>query len=171
MNVQRRLLEAPTVGLYSIPLFQANQFLEEWGHKLGPCVRPFYSQAFALEVHGSPVCVAISASVVNHPVAGYHREQLVELARLGARVGWANRVMLRLWREVCAPMWPCWKAAAAVSYSLNAMHRGDLYRFDGWEKIREDCGSGGGGTWSTPRREQPALSGRKTLWLYRLGDK
>lgn len=103
------------------------------------------------------------------PVAGFRRTEVVELARLGAKVRWANRVLLRLWREVCAPSWPCWPVRAAVSYSVNALHSGNLYRFDGWEKVREDCGSGGGGTYSTRRLPGTSLHGRKTLWVYRYG--
>ncbi len=165
---QARLFEAPVVGLYQIAVHRANELLAMWGHKLGPCGRPFHSEAFAIEFHGDPIAVAISASVVNGPVGGLERDQVVELARLAARVRWANRVMLRLWRETCAPAWPCWPVRAAVSYSHNAMHSGNLYRFDGWEKVREDCGSsGGGGTWGRPRADGDAVRGSKTLWLWR----
>jgi hypothetical protein len=75
--------------------------------------------------------------------------------------------MLRLWREVCAPKWAGWQVRVAVSYSHNAHHRGDLYRFDGWERVRDDCGSSGGGTWSTARTGDDARSGNKSLWLWR----
>lgn len=164
---QTRLFEEPAVGLYSLPVPDANDLLIEWGHQLGRCERPFHSEAFALEVHGRTVAVAISASVVGSPVAGYFRDEVVELARQAACEPWANRVLLRLWREICAPAWPCWPVRAAVSYSMNAMHRGDLYRFDGWEKIREDCGSSGGGTYSRKRAKGDKRLGSKTLWLYR----
>lgn len=167
---QRRLFEVPAVGLYDLDLDDANRLLVEWGHKLGPCERPFRSEAFALELHGEPISVAISASTVSETAAGFDRVQLVELARLAARVRWANRVMIRLWREVCAPKWPCWPVRAAVSYSHNAMHSGNLFRFDGWEKVREDCGSSGGGTWSKPRAEGDAVRGSKTLWLWRFPE-
>lgn len=80
MSAQARLLELPAVGLYPIEVVDANRLLVEWGHKLGPCERPFHSEAFALEVHGAPIAVTISASVVGSPVAGYHREEVVELA-------------------------------------------------------------------------------------------
>jgi len=56
---------------------------------------------------------------------------------------------------------------AAVSYSHNTMHRGDLYRFDGWEKVKDDCGSSGGGTWGRKRQNTEAVYGRKSLWVYR----
>lgn len=164
---QQRLLDVPAVGLYPMPVADANALLLAWGHKLGPCERPFHSEAFALELHGEPISVAISASIVNGPVAGYERTEVVELARQAAAAAWANRVMIRLWREVCAPAWPCWPVRAAVSYSHNGMHRGDLYRFDGWEKVREDSRSGGGGSWGRKRKSTDAVYGSKTLWVYR----
>ena len=92
---------------------------------------------------------------------------MVELARLGASVPWASRVILRLWRETCAPRWKCWPVRAAVSYSHNAMHTGNLYRFDGWRPVRDDCGSSGGGSWSRPRYATDVVHGKKTLWLWR----
>lgn len=158
---------APAIGLYPISLRDANALLLEWRHKLGACERPFHSEAYALEMHGSPIAVAISASIVSATVASYRRNEVVELARQAACVPWANRIMIRLWREVCAPMWQCWPVQAAVSYSKNSTHSGDLYRFDGWEKVRDDCGSSGGGTWSEKRSPDSALTGRKTLWLHR----
>lgn len=166
---QQRLIDAPAAGLYPISLVDANRLLVEWQHKLGACVRPFHSEAFALEVHGRPVAVGMSASIVNGPVGGYRRDQVVELARQGACERWANRVMIRLWREVCARSWPCWPVKAAVSYSANSMHSGDLYRFDGWQKIRDDAGSSGGGTWSKTRAADDVKRGSKTLWLYEFG--
>lgn len=161
---QSRLFDAPAAGLYPLSVPAANELLTAWGHKLGPCERPFHSEAFAFELHGEPIAVAISASIVGVTAAGYPREQVVELARQAARERWANRVMIRLWREICAPAWPCWPVWAAVSYSKNSTHSGDLYRFDGWRKVREDCGSSGGGTWSSPTPE--ARSGSKTLWCF-----
>lgn len=156
-------------GVYPLEVSAANELLVAWGHRLGPCTRPFHSEAYALEVDGVRRAVAISASIINGPVAGYGRQEVVELARLGAGEPWACRVMLRLWREVCAPRWSSWPIRAAVSYSLNSMHPGNLYRFDGWEKVTESAGSNGGGTWSRPRRPDDPTSGRKTLWVWRYG--
>lgn len=166
--LQLRLLDVPIVGIHPIDMWNANRLLVEWGHKLGPCERPFRQEAYALEVDARPVAVAVSASIVNGPVAGYDRQQVVELARLGASERWANRVMLRLWRECCAPRWACWPVLAAVSYSVNAMHSGDLYRFDGWEKVRDDAGgSRGGGTWTRKRDANEPVVGKKSLWVWR----
>jgi hypothetical protein len=38
---------------------------------------------------------------------------------------------------------------------------------NGWEKIREDCGSSGGGAWTKPRAIGDAALGGKTLWVWR----
>lgn len=165
--MQARLFDVPIVGVFPITVADANTLLVEWGHKLGACNRPFHQEAFALEVQGRPVAVAVSASIVNGPVGGYERNETVELARQAACEPWANRLMIRLWRETCAPLWPCWPVKAAVSYSKNSMHSGDLYRFDGWEKVRTDAGSRGGGGWSRERYAGEAALGPKTLWLWR----
>jgi antitoxin VapB len=164
---QLRLLEVPLVGLYPCSIDTANTCLIRWGHKLGACKRPFRSEAFGLELDGQVIAIAISASIVSDHIAGYQRDEVVELARLAAANGWANRIMLRLWREVCAPRWQCWPVKAAVSYSHNAMHSGDLYRFDGWEKNRCDAGSSGGGTWSKKRDKSETVYGKKSLWLWK----
>lgn len=172
---QARLLDAPLAALTVPTVDDANRLLIGWGHRLGACHRPFDQQAFSLEVDGRPVAVAISASIVSATVAGrpddgrYRRTEVVELARLCAEPDspWANRVLLRLWRECCAPRWPHWDVKAAISYSHNAHHRGDIYRFDGWAKIADDCGSSGGGRWSSPRRATDVVYGKKTLWVWR----
>jgi hypothetical protein len=163
------LLHAPMVGLVPCSLDLANDLLVRWEHRLGPCHRPFRSEAFGLELDGRWVAVAISASVASNTVAGYRRQEVVELARLGRSptAPWVLRVMLRLWREVCAPRWTCWPVKAAISYHKQAWHSGDIYRFDGWEKGSENCGSSGGGAWSRQRYAGDAAHGRKTLWVWR----
>lgn len=165
--MQARLLDVPMSGVYPISVDEANVLLVKWGHKLGPVNRPFRQEAYALELLGRVVSIATSGSIVNGPVAGYQRDEVVELTRLAACEPWANRVMLRLWREVCAPAWKSWPVLAAVSYSHNAMHRGDLYRFDGWEKVKDNCGSSGGGSWSRKRYATEAVMGKKSLWVWR----
>jgi hypothetical protein len=166
---QLPLLYAPIIGLVPYTLDYANRLLVHWEHKLGICERPFRSEAFGLELDGRAIAVAISASAVSSTVAGYARQEVVELARLGRapEAPWVLRVMLRLWRSVLAPRWECWPVKAAISYHKQAWHSGDIYRFDGWEKIREDCGSSGGGAWTKPRAIGDAALGRKTLWVWR----
>lgn len=170
---QPRLLDVPMAGLYPLgstvaALADANRLLvHRWRHRLGPVNRPFRSESFVLELQGEPVAVAVSASTVSDTVAGYRRDQVVELARLAGEP-WATRVMLRLWREACAPLWASWPVLAAISYSHNAMHRGDLYRFDGWERITDAAGrSGGGGAWTRRRDASDVARGAKTLWCWR----
>ena len=169
--VAPRLFDLPVAGLYPMELDEANRLLVLWGHRLGACERPYRSEGWALEVAGRAVAVAISATTVSSTVAGYRREEVVELARLGSSGGWANRVMLRLWREVAAPLWGWWSPRAAVSYSL-AVNRGDLYRFDGWTRLADTAGSGGGGTWSSPRiGDDPRRPRSKSLWVWRYDER
>lgn len=164
---QLRLLDVPIVGVYPMDVAGANRLLVEWGHELGPVERPFHQEAFSLDVGNRPVAVAVSASIVSATAGGFGRFESVELARQAACERWANRVMIRLWRETLAELWPCWPVKAAISYSKNSMHSGDLYRFDGWEKVRDDAGSSGGGTYSRKRSNTDAVFGKKTLWLWR----
>lgn len=167
---QLSLAPAALVGVHEVSMLEGNQLLDRWGHYLGPCNRPFGQQAFVLALGSEPLSVAISASAVSSTAAGLPRGQLVELARLCSSEPWATRVMLRLWREVCAPAWPHWRVRAAIAYSQNDRHEGRIYRFDGWAKITDQAGiSGGGGQWSTATKGK-ARAGMKTLWLWRYPD-
>ena len=147
MAAEQLAFPMPVAGLTPVSLAWANTLLVRWGHYLGPVSRPFGSQAWALDVCGDPVSVAVSCSTVSETAAGLSRSELVELARLCSDPAqrWATRPMLRLWREVAAPRWPYWPVSAAVAYSQNSRHQGDLYRWDGWQKVSDDCGSAGGG--------------------------
>jgi hypothetical protein len=158
----------PLASFAEIDMADANRLLEEWGHYLGACRRPFGQQAFALTLGERPVAVAVSASAVNH-AAGYQRNEIVELARLVRHpdIGWVSRPALRLWREIAAPAWPYWPVKAAIAYSQNMRHDGELYRWDGWTKVTDKAGSSGGGMWSRKREQGDAVYGRKTLWLWR----
>lgn len=165
---QSRLFDMPLVGLYPLTMERANRLLVAWRHKLGPVERPFGQCAYCLEVGNRVLAVATSGSTVSATVAGYARGEVVELTRLCAFPGntWLNRVLLRLWREVCAPAWPYWPVKAAVSYSHNAMHRGDIYRTDGWTKVTDRAGFVSGSNYGRGAAEY-AASGYKTLWLWR----
>jgi hypothetical protein len=169
----------PVAGLMPVSLAWANTLLTRWGHYLGPCERPFGAQAWTLEVESRAVAVAVGCSTVSEHIAGEDRggpvhmarAELIELARLCADPGhrWATRPMLRLWREIAAPRWPYWPVTAAVAYSQNRRHAGDIYRWDGWTRIADNCGAqlGAGGTWSRKRRATDAVHGQKSLWLWR----
>jgi hypothetical protein len=149
----------------------ANGLLVEWGHNLGGVSRPSPMQAYALELNGEPISVAVSAFTVSNNVAGYDRTEVVECARLCTAPGnaWATRVMLRLWREVCAPCWPYGPVLAAVSYSQNAHHSGNLYRFDGWTRVTEKAGTTKDGTqkWNRGEQNTKRPMGSKSLWIWR----
>lgn len=167
LPTQPRLVDLPMAGLYPLHIDRANYLLVAWGHKLGEADRPFGQVAYGLEIAGEIVNVAVSGSTVSATVAGYRRQEVVELTRLCAVPGnaWANRVMLRLWREVCAPLWPYWPVQAAVSYSHNAMHHGDIYRADGWIKVSDKAGFTSGSNYGRGV-EGYAAAGKKTLWLW-----
>lgn len=157
------------VGLNPITLFSANELLTEWEHPLGACKRPFGSQAWALELNGSPIAVAISASTVSKTVAGYSRGEVVELARIGRHPDHpgAIRPVLRLWRDYLAQSWPYWPVKAAISYAMPGTP-GNIYRFDGWERIGKCRVSPGGGTWTIKDPKVSRIAdGIKTLWVYR----
>lgn len=163
----------PIAGLEPISKTEANQLVVAWDHNLGPCERRFGHDCWALIVgSGNPVSVVIGASTVSDHVTDgsggqLQRGAIVECARLCSDPAnrWATRPMLRLWRECAAQLWPYWPVAAAVAYSQKRRHDGDIYRWDGWKLLSDDCGrSGGGGGWSKPRPSTAASSGPKRLW-------
>lgn len=166
--VPLRFASVPLVGLVPVDLDEANALLVEWGHYLEECDRPFRNEAFVLDYLGEPLSLAITSSIVSTTVCDYRRNEVVELSRLATKPGknWATRVTLRLWREIAAPLYVPWKPRAAVAYSKNDRHEGRIYRFDGWTKVTDKAGSGGGGTWSRKRSEGDAEGGHKTLWLW-----
>lgn len=159
------------VGLMPCSIDDANDLLVAWGHRLGPCNRPFGQIGYVLEFLGVPVSVAISASTVSDTVAGFRRMDVVECARQCSdpAESWASRIMIRLWRQVCAPKWPYWPVKAGISYSKNSMHSGNLYRFDGWEKVSDDCGFVSGSNYGRGVEDYPA-AGKKTLWIWRYAE-
>lgn len=170
-------LSQPRLGPYAlievieITATDSAALLDKWGHYLGACHRPYTMERHALLVHGEPVATTVSASTVSSTVRAtdgryWSRTEVVELARLAAADRWATRVMLRLWREVLAPAWPCWRVRAAVAYSQSYRHDGRIYRHDGWVCAREDAGGIGGGTWSTRREAGHPAFGAKRLWIY-----
>jgi hypothetical protein len=147
----------------------ADMLLREWGHWLGGCNRPFGRQSFGLEIGGlGIVSVAVSASTVNEHCGGFHRQEVVELARLcsAPECGWATRVCLRLWRELAPAAWPYWPVRAVVSYSNALRHSGNIYRFDGWKCIAKSRGSVGGGTWTRHKVMEPKL-----IWAFEVEER
>jgi hypothetical protein len=162
----------PLARFEQIEALEGDRALRDWGHYLGANDRPFGRQDFGLFVDDDLVAVAVSASTVGATCAGFDRFEVVELARLVRRpdARWCTRVALRLWREI-APT--CWRnvyrdkwphVRAVVSYSNETRHRGDIYRFDGWQKFGVNRGSTGGGGYTKVRETSEA----KAVWFYPL---
>lgn len=113
---------------------------------MGAMLRPSYAieAHHALFEHGRPVAVTAAGEPVREVVGqtGIRRDQAVELTRLCAARRDLCRPMLRLWREMIFPaVAGAHGREVAVSYQDEALHNGDLYRFDGWLLL----GKGGGG--------------------------
>lgn len=128
---------APIAHLSAIPLHEANDLLVKWGHKMGPLLRGKSGalHVHALHVHGNPVALATTSSLIAPNVGGglghLTRANCVELSRLCAGERWACRVMLRLWRET---VFPACGVPYAVSYQDSDAHTGNTYRLDGWQR-------------------------------------
>ena len=146
---------SPLVHLAQIENAEADRALVSWGHKMGPCRRPMGKlRSHGLFAHGDLVALVVTADLVAATCAGFRRDEAIELARLCASRSDLCRPMLRLWREFVPP---AFGREWAVSYQDEALHSGNVYRFDGWIKLREHCSSG------TDRRS--GRSGRiKTVW-------
>lgn len=158
---------------------ECNGLLTAWEHQLGPCNRPFGQDRWLLIVAGRPVALAVSGSLVSPTLRDetdreWPRREVVELARIARHPDepWSLRVMLRLWREVLAGEWSHWTPGLLVSYALPG-RTGDMYRFDGWTKVREVKRSspGVGSTWAKPSASDAVGNGRKTLWVYHRADR
>ncbi|WP_011579019.1 MULTISPECIES: hypothetical protein [Chelativorans] len=133
-DVQFRAIERPDLNL----------LLVEWEHRMGPVRRPNRGWSHGLFHDGQPVAVVATDRLIRERVAGFDRAQAIELSRLAAARPDLTRVVLRLWRAVvfpaiCAEGGYTW----AVSYQDAVLHRGNLYRFDGWVTVgRSRSGTG-----------------------------
>ncbi len=146
---------APIQHIEAIENAEADAALIAWGHKMGPCKRPMGTLvSHGMFAHGKLVALTVTADLVAATAAGMTREEAIELARLCASRPDLCRPMLRLWREF---VFPCFGKPWAVSYQDEALHTGNVYRFDGWVQLRENCRSG------TDKRS--GRKGRtKTVW-------
>ena len=141
------MMIAPVVHIERINRDQLNRCLVDWGHRMGPFTRPAYAidAHYALFHNGAAVAVTSASDTVREVVAqtGLRRDQCVELARLCAARPHLCRPMLRLWREFIFPaLAERHGRQIAVSYQDEALHSGDVYRFDGWAMIGKGGGTG-----------------------------
>lgn len=170
MGALALLYEPSVVGVDAVERKVANRLLDSWGtHPLGPCLRPFEVDSHVLYVRGAPVALTMTASIVSPTVETHSRSEVVELARIARSpdAAWALRPMLRLWREALVFDWRSWPFVAAYSYAVPGTE-GDIYRFDGWEKIgrRRKARAGKSSTWSKASATDSIADGEKTLWRY-----
>ena len=140
-------LAAPIAHIEAIDRAALNRLLVAWGHRMGPYTRPSYAieAHHALFQHGEPVAVTAAGDTVREVVGqtGIPRSRCVELVRLCAARRDLCRPMLRLWREMVFPaIGAVHGRDLAVSYQDEALHSGDVYRFDGWVMLTR---AGGGG--------------------------
>lgn len=146
---------------------EADRLLVEWDHWLGGCGRPFGRQSFGIVIDGEILSVAVSASL-RWPVAGYKRDEVVELARQASHPDHSNltRVCVRLWRIIAPREWSMkyWHVRACISYQNAIKHTGNIYRFDGWKKVKEVKG---GVTGRNARKGRQKYD-PKNVWAYDL---
>lgn len=134
------MLVAPILHLEQIDNDVADAALIRWKHRMGPCRRPMGTLvSHGLFAHGQLCALTVTADLVAPTCAGLRRDQAIELARLCADRADLCRVMLRIWREF---VFPAFGHAWAVSYQDEALHSGNTYRFDGWQKMAEKQSSG-----------------------------
>lgn len=165
----------PPLSVEPVDRVEADRLLSEWDHPLGPCNRPFGQDHHVLLVRGRAVALTVTASTVSPTIRDandvtWPRNAIVELARITRHPDerWAMRPMLRLWREVLAHEWTHWPVHLAASYALPGT-TGNLYRFDGWTRVRtvKKSSTGKSSTWGKPSASDAIADGRKTLWIFR----
>lgn len=156
----------PLVKFTTIDQVTANKLLVQFGHTIGPVWRGAHGNAIscqALYELETPVGVVTAHHLVRETVGGGNthltRENTVELSRLACARPGLTRVVIRLWREF---VFPTLGYRFAVSYSDNAQHTGNLYRFDGWKK------SGQSKSGPDTRTGRPGRD--KTIWTWELPD-
>lgn len=128
----------PFLNFDSIELADANRCLREWGHRMGELHRPAnYGPVWChgLFHESRLVGVCTTSKIIRERVGGCPartRENTVELSRMCADRPSLCRVVLRLWREF---VFPNLGFPWAISYQDSALHSGNLYRFDGWQRF------------------------------------
>ncbi|MGR6921239.1 hypothetical protein ACU635_43945 [[Actinomadura] parvosata] len=152
-----------------------------------PYSRPFGSLAFVMEDRGRVAAAVILASTPNTSVCkawGLHRYNTVDLARIvrspDRRDEQCLRAVLRIARLYLVPLWlgtyAGWDARSAelcgqpqieaLSSTSLPGTPGNLYRFDGWTKLRTSKGPMGGGR-QKPSAANAIADGARGLWIHR----
>jgi hypothetical protein len=172
---------SPLVAFYEIDKTTAVEHLIAWRHPLHldgeDFTRPFGRIAFAMEDRGRHAAVVILASTINASVdktRGLHRYNCVDMARIARsndrRDRYCLRSVLRITREYLVQEWaeryPRWSSIAAVTSTSLPGTPGQMYKFDGWEKVRTSTGAKGGGH-QRPSAANAIADGARGLWLYR----
>jgi len=130
-----------------------------------------------LYVAGEPLAVATAGTTASASVdqsVGLNRLNTIELTRLcrspDPKAKGTLRAMLRLWRDFLAvPSWPFRpdvEKRALVTYSLPGKRGDELYRFDGWVRLRCCRRWYGDGTWQHGLR----VGKPEALFVYWLPD-
>jgi antitoxin VapB len=134
---------------------------------MGPWERPpeFAEWFHGLRHNGELVAVLAAGQLIRATTCGgLTRAEAFELGRVCAARRNINRAALRLWREFVAPAiahahgyrW-------VISYQDAKLHKGDLYRFDGWKQL----GASRSGT-----DQRSGRKGRsKIIWGWEIGAK
>lgn len=126
----------PWITFESGDLETANRLLSQWGHRMGPLHRGWQTATVHFLCHeGTPVALTTVSPLIRERVGGIPwitRANAIELSRVCAERPGLCRVVLRLWREF---VFPSLGRQYAISYQDAAEHTGNLYRFDGWERV------------------------------------
>lgn len=159
-------METETICAFRLcSLEEANELLVQWEHRMGPLKRGNQSaKCHILESDSQPLSVVTASHLIRSRVGGVSlsltRDNTIELSRLCSATHGLNRVCLRLWREL---VFPKLNFRYAISYQDSKMHKGNLYRFDGWKRVGfshsgKDTRSGRPGRdkfvwlWETPQK-------------------
>lgn len=128
----------PIASFSSMDIDEANELLVLWNHRMGPICRPQFQPDIAHALyHGDrPVALTVTSQMITSHAAReasyLTRDNTIELSRLCACRPGLCRVALRLWREfVFSEM----SHEFAMSYQDADIHSGNIYRFDGWQRI------------------------------------
>jgi hypothetical protein len=152
-----------------------------------PYERPYIRRPFVMEDQGRVAACVVLATTINTSVCkdrGWHRYNTVDLARIARspdrRDTKCLRAVLRITRDYLVPLWlgqyEKWDAqsarlcgrpqVAALSSTSLPGTPGDMYRFDGFEKIRVSKGPKGGGGHQKASAANEIADGARGLWVY-----